>query len=1039
VDPGDPLNAQKDTDCDGLSDAEEFANVYAAGLQTDPANPDTDGDGIPDGRELGRVGSVNPACAIGPDTDPSSRTSATAADSDADGIPDGLEDYNRNGRVDPNETNPAAVDTDADGLADGYEDSNKDGQVGAGEPNPRLKDTDGDGISDGVEVKTTKTDPVDPDMDGDSCPDGAEDSDQDGQKDLGETNPKLADCGTLGKADTDGDGLADEVEDRNGNGLVDPSETNPANADTDGDGLPDGAEDKNRNGTREATETDPRHWDTDCDGLVDGVNNAGQGWPGEDPNGNGQVDPGETDPTRPDSDNDGILDGVERGATQNPNPGHCPGFVAPQGGLGTCAAGAGQPCLLGTNPLVADTDGDGIPDGAEDTNQNGVWDPGELSPVNGGDGTGPAGQVCTVANLRPVQFKENGAADVQVAVGPGYTLTEMSVGGQVRGLVGRDAAGSVGFLAFRIPPPGGNPAGDEAVLRGQLNAVAPLNNNTTTQTFATWDGIPALQAFYETSGADTGTGLWSRLNALADQLVGPGAGTLPGGGPTGPFKLQVQYSHRSANSLAVVLAVTPLSNFVEPAIFTLSDTAGGSALAQFGDASGVQCETFQPVVAKVDFLFVVDDSCSMASSQGALAQAGQAMAGKLNNAALDYRIALVTTSYPGNGIRGFVDENGIQQFQDWLTQGAPGWVGTSGSGSEKCLNAAAYALSDMTQPGANPAFRPDANVVVVLLGDADDQSAPSPAQYTSYFNTPNSTLGNYLNRLTQKVPVHGIVCPVGQTCNGEPNNNRHGQVITDTGGIRGAINDNASIQNAMGLIVDSTIGAAGYKMLKPPIGASIKVALSAVQNPGACNASDLPRSRVNGFDFDGLNRTLSFFGACKPPSGTVNAAVSYRYWADTTPNPDGNPPPCASDPFFDPVDPDHCQGRLACNQLTNTCECPTACGGGVPPPGKVCNPNKYVCDFVCTPDCAGACTGYQECNVSACACECVQSATCAPGYSFQGGNVCGCVCNTSALSCSQRYQPDASSCACVCKSDCGGCPSGTTCNTSTCTCDLGVN
>ncbi|MEN9798763.1 MAG: hypothetical protein RL653_2459, partial [Pseudomonadota bacterium] len=198
-------------------------------------------------------------------------------------------------------------------------------------------------------------------------------------------------------------------------------------------------------------------------------------------------------------------------------------------------------------------------------------------------------------------------------------------------------------------------------------------------------------------------------------------------------------------------------------------------------------------------------------------------------------------------------------------------------------------------------------------------------------------------------------------------------------------------------------------------------------------------SRVNGFDFDGLNRTLSFFGACKPPSGTVNAAVSYRYWADTTPNPDGNPPPCASDPFFDPVDPDHCQGRLACNQLTNTCECPTACGGGVPPPGKVCNPNKYVCDFVCTPDCAGACTGYQECNVSACACECVQSATCAPGYSFQGGNVCGCVCNTSALSCSQRYQPDASSCACVCKSDCGGCPSGTTCNTSTCTCDLGVN
>ncbi|MBM4378986.1 MAG: VWA domain-containing protein, partial [Deltaproteobacteria bacterium] len=825
---------------------------------------------------------------------------------------------------------------------------------------------------------------------------------------------------------------------------------NPNAADSDGDGLPDGLEDKNKNGVREPTETDPRHWDTDCDGLVDGPDNAGQGWPGEDKNGNGLVDPGETSPVQPDTDADGIPDGTEVGVTDNPNPGHCPGFTPLPPGTSPCAAGAANPgCALGTNPLQPDSDGDGIPDGAEDTDQDGVLDVGELNPRNGTDGTGPAGQVCTVANLRPVQFKETGTADVQVAVGTGYALQEMSVNGQVKGLAGAHAGQAVAFLAFRMqPPPGANPAGDEAAVRALIGGVAALNNNTTTQTFTTWDGAPALQAFYETDGNDTAVGVFTRANALANALVGPGAGVLPPGGPAGPFKLQVQYSHRSANSLAVVLALTPLSNFVEPALFTVSDTAGGSALAQFGDANAVQCETFVPKVAKVDFLFVVDDSCSMTDSQGALAQAAQAMSAKLNNATLDYRIAMVTTSYPGNGLRGFVDSSGIQQFQAWLTQGSGNWVGINGSGSEKCLQAAANAVSVLSAPGANPAFRPDAEVVVILLGDADDQTnncqstscAPTSAQFSQVFNNvPGASVSSYTNRTGKKIPVHGIICPVGQTCNGEPNNNRHGQVVADTGGIRGAINDNASIQNAMGLIVDGTIGAVGYKTLKPPIGASIKVALGAVQNPGACNAADLPRSRVNGFDFDGINRTLSFFGACKPASGSVSAAVSYRYWMDTTPNPDGNPPPCSQDPFYDPADPDKCAGRLACNQATNSCECPTGCGGGTPPAGKVCNSNKYVCDFVCTPDCAGACSGYQQCDVSSCSCQCVQSATCAPGYSFQSGATCGCVCDTASLSCAPAYRPDANACACVCKSDCGGCPTGKTCNTSTCTCESGFN
>ncbi len=36
IDPNDPLNATRDSDCDGLNDAEEFGNTYPGGKPTQP-------------------------------------------------------------------------------------------------------------------------------------------------------------------------------------------------------------------------------------------------------------------------------------------------------------------------------------------------------------------------------------------------------------------------------------------------------------------------------------------------------------------------------------------------------------------------------------------------------------------------------------------------------------------------------------------------------------------------------------------------------------------------------------------------------------------------------------------------------------------------------------------------------------------------------------------------------------------------------------------------------------------------------------------
>ena len=130
--------------------------------------------------------------------------------------------------------------------------------------------------------------------------------------------------------DNDMDGIVDEFE--KGAGFFSQG-SDPDKVDSDGDGLPDSVEDRNRNGIYEPElgETSATLADTDGDGLND--------W--SETHGDGIYDPGEdTDPWNPDSDGDGIPDGQE---DKNGN-------------------GVWEYYLGETNPLRTDSDGDGVPD-----------------------------------------------------------------------------------------------------------------------------------------------------------------------------------------------------------------------------------------------------------------------------------------------------------------------------------------------------------------------------------------------------------------------------------------------------------------------------------------------------------------------------------------------------------------------------------------------------------------------------------------------------------------------------------------------------
>ena len=205
------------------------------------------------------------------------------------------------------------------------------------------------------------------------------DSDGDGLPDHLDLNPN--------DADTDDDGLVDGnagSEDLNINGIVDAGETDPADPDTDGDGIYDGTErglttpetgDTNMGAgyfvadQDSSTTSDPTDADSDEDGILDG---------NEDLNRDGLIDMtiGETDLNNPDTDGDGIFDATEMGLTAPQDP------SATNLEAGSFVADA-DPSTT-TDPLDADVDDDGILDGNEDKNGDGLFSmaDGESDPTN---------------------------------------------------------------------------------------------------------------------------------------------------------------------------------------------------------------------------------------------------------------------------------------------------------------------------------------------------------------------------------------------------------------------------------------------------------------------------------------------------------------------------------------------------------------------------------------------------------------------------------------------------------------------------------
>ncbi len=395
------VQAASDQDGDGLTYGLEYL------MNTQPNDPDSDNDGLPDGWEW-KYG-----------LDPLSSTGADGAVADPDG--DGMSNLQEYLYLQPsNWDNPSTTSVLDNGVwwngTVPVNDWNEENAMQFNQPACGASGSDGTGS-----IILCDEDPV-----GNICANGFDD-DKDGFVD---------------SADSDNDGDADCLsDDDDGDGYID---EDPAGWDTDGDGMPDGWEAANGLNATSPSNADGPNGDPDGDGLINLMEYVNPTWttmcgsspcfrngpdgivtettspcdpvqgigPGgcatytaevdgvtstspirADTDGDGLNDSYEaltllTDPTSSDTDNDGISDGVEvNGAYGNP--------------------------AQASDPRNNNTDGDAFDDGDEDTNFNGVLDPGETDPTrreDSGDEDGDGIQnweenlSCTLWNVADTDF-----------------------------------------------------------------------------------------------------------------------------------------------------------------------------------------------------------------------------------------------------------------------------------------------------------------------------------------------------------------------------------------------------------------------------------------------------------------------------------------------------------------------------------------------------------------------------------------------------------------------------------------------------------
>lgn len=212
-----------------------------------------------------------------------------------------------------------------------------------------------------------------------------------------------------------------------------------------------------------------------------------------------------------------------------------------------------------------------------------------------------------------------------------------------------------------------------------------------------------------------------------------------------------------------------------------------------GDTTGTTVESYvQPPQSMADVLFTIDDSCSMADEQLALGNNFTAFMRYATLASVNYQLAVVTTNDSGTNGGAFVTRANEPLILSNATPDVANVfrrrvdVGTGGAGIERPLSTTLKALTPPLITGPHQGFlRSDANLAVIVVSDAEDQSA----EPISYYVTRLPLVKGVARRHQVTISVIGPFSPVSMTCmtEGQDMTGRYDAVIQATRGVKQTI------------------------------------------------------------------------------------------------------------------------------------------------------------------------------------------------------------------------------------------------------------
>jgi hypothetical protein len=765
-----------------------------------------------------------------------------------------------------------------------------------------------------------------------------------------------------------------------------------------------------------------------------------------------------TDPYRADSDGDNVPDGVELRypricVAMDPARQRRPGVVC----MTDSQCMAGERCT-GISPTQADSDGDMVPDGEEDLDRDGMITParGETDPRiadTDGDGTPDSMggvEICRPRGLASVTQLGLPMAQVQVGHDPLWgSARRVPVSPNLSGVMMEDAATNVAGAVFNLrgmsPDLRAESARIELAITTALGSASAVLVGRSFRTHEMHEGITSTYRVARATNA-------SALRDLAARAL---LGTMPTAGAdvgtSAEFLVDIATVFRGSGAAAgtedVVVTVAPRALYETNTNLTAIraiDLVNMTGLALVDQGLGANCQLFRassPPAA--DFLWTVDTSGSMSDDQERLGNTATRFFTRLRAAGVDFRVGVVTagSAAPNLDSPGFAwisgsDPNGAGRLCQEVTTTACRTASPDslrpypmGGGTEEPTAAAILlhnefrtrAMRGETNP--NRRFREGARVVTFHVTDE-----PGTNDFSRYFQAnaaPDTrmpwgaaynpaTLQNIVNYFRRHtILTFGLVPRSTTPCSAAAVVDLPRCVVEGNGGAVIPITTatDPEIDAAMTRIVESIAGATSqYVLDRTPITSTLKVRVRGM---------DVPRSRAEGFDYDGVFRALVFYGDRYRPRMGDEVVVSYRVWQ---PCPRSGAT-CASD--LDCCAPTACrEGRcqLACQPTGETCvqdvDCcaPNACisgrcaprpmcveRGGACTPSETentcCPPNVCVdgrCDLCRDPGAMCTrntdCCGGSPCVAGRCACRptsgrCTSPADCCSQYCVNG--LCG--------------------------------------------------